>query len=192
MGFSITWCAVREERAQKLLEHLRLSPTGKLEEFPESLIATAKLDNGWRVLWYNEHGCPFLRPDDLGVISQHQDVLLCLVEEHVMASSAELWSGGRRKWWISHQGENGPQGLATEGDLPACLASIRSEMEQAQSSAGGAEADVDYIFEIPLKVAQSLVGFKHDEECPHLTQEQFMVLSGATPKRGFLSKLFGK
>jgi len=42
---------------------------------------------------------------------------------------------------------------------------------------GGGEADVDYIFEIPLKVAQALVGFKHDEECPYILEEQFIVLA---------------
>ena len=120
MGFSITWCAVREEGAQKLLEQLGLSPTGKIEEFPESLISTAKLDTGWRVIWYNEYGCPFLRPDDLGSISSEQDVLLCLVEEHVMASSLEMWSGGKRKWWISHKGENGACRAAIQ-DPPSAL-----------------------------------------------------------------------
>ena len=103
-----------------------------------------------------------------------------------MASSSELWRGGQRTWWISHEGEDGPQGLATEGDLPDCFASIRREMEDAQRAAGGNAAGVDYIFEIPLKVAQTLVGFKHDE----VTQEQFVVLSRAEPKKGLIGRLF--
>jgi hypothetical protein len=41
-------------------------------------------------------------------------------------------------------------------------------MEELQLAEGGDDAGVDYIFEIPLKVAQSLVGFKHDENCAHL------------------------
>jgi len=191
MGFSITWCAVREESAQKVLDHLELSPTGATEAFPESLVSTAKLDTGWRILWYNEYGCPFLTPEQLSVISREQDLLLCLVEEHVMASSAESWSGGTRTWWISHEGENGPGGLSTDGRLPEVFSSIRKEMEDAQRAEGGDSADVDYYFEIPLKVAQSLVGFKHDEECPHLTEEQFVVLSRPA-KKGFLGKLFGR
>jgi hypothetical protein len=186
MGFSITWCAVRDADAQKVLDQLRLSPTGETEDVPESLISTATLHTGWRIIWYNEYGCPFLRPEDLGVISNDQDVLMCLVEEHVMASSSELWRGGQRTWWISHEGEDGPQGLATEGDLPDCFASIRREMEDAQRAAGGNAADVDYIFEIPLRVAQTLVGFKHDE----VTQEQFVVLSRAEPKKGLIGRLF--
>jgi hypothetical protein len=187
MGFSITWCAVRAGNAQKVLDQLGLSPTGETEAVPESLISTVTLDTGWRIIWYNEAECPFLRPEDLGVISSEQEILMCLVEEHVMASSSELWRGGTRKWWISHEGEDGPQGLAAEGDLPDCFASIRREMEDAQRAAGGNAAGVDYIFEIPLRVAQTLVGFKHDE----VTPEQFVVLSRSVPKKGLIGRLFG-
>jgi len=117
---------------------------------------------------------------------------MCLVEEHVLASSAEFWSGGTRMWWISHEGENGPKGLLTDGDLPECFSSIRSEMEEAQRAEGGDDADVDYIFEIPLRVAQSMVGFKHDDDCAHMTEGQFVVLSGRAPKKGFLGNLFNR
>ena len=192
MGFSATWCAVREEGAQKLLAQLSLSPTGATEEFPESLISTAKLDTGWRVIWYNKYGCPFLQPKDLGDISHEQDVLMCLVEEHVMASSAELWSGGQRQWRISHRGDDGPRGLATDGELPECFPAIRREMEEAQRAAGGEDADVDYLFEVPLRVAQTLVGFKHDEDCPHMPAERCVALSRAAPKTGLFSRLFSK
>lgn len=191
MGYSVSWCAVPEEAAQKCFEKLGLSPTGATEEIPESLISSATLDTGWRVLWYNKYGCPFLRPSDLANLSKEHDVLLCLIEEHVMASSADLWSRGGREWWISHEGENGPKGLSFEGELPDCFASIRAEMESAQSAAGGDGAGVDYIFEVPLKVAQSVVGFKHDEDCPHVQGEGFVVLSKDSPKKTFIRKLFG-
>lgn len=190
MGFSISWYAVREAGAQKLLDRLGLSPTGETEEFPESLISTAKLDTGWRIIWYNEYECPFLRPEDLAVISNDHEVLMCLVEEHVMASSSELWAGGRRKWGIAHLGEDGPKGLSVEGELPECFASIRREMEEAQRAAGGDAAGVDHIFEIPLKVAQTLVGFKHDEDCLDMTEGQFVVLSRPVPKKGLIARLF--
>jgi hypothetical protein len=191
MGFSVSWYAVREGGAQELLDRLGLSPTGETEEVPESLISTAKLDTGWRIIWYNEYECPFLRPEDLAVISNDEEVLRCLVEEHVMASSSELWAGGKRKWAIAHLGEDGPKGLSVDGDLPGCYASIRQEMEKAQRAAGGDAAGVDHIFEIPLKIAQTLVGFKHDEVCPHMTEEQFVVLSRSAPKKGFIARLFG-
>lgn len=192
MGFSITWIAVHEAGAPKLQECLALSPTGETEEIPESLISAARLDTGWTVIWYNKYDCPFLRPEDLGELSKEQELILCRVEEHVLASSSECWTAGKRLWWISHEGENGPKGLTTDGNLPTCFPSIRRELEEAQRADGGDDADVDHIFDIPLKVAQSLAGFKHDEDCPHLVGEEFTVLSRTTPRKGFFSGLFGK
>jgi hypothetical protein len=197
MGFAITWCAVEEECADRFLRQLGLSYTGAIEEIPESAISTARLDTGWRVVWCNEYGCPFLKPQDLRERSKEQDVLLCLVEEHVMASSSEMWSAGERVWWVSHAGEDGPKGLSTHGVLPPSFAAIREEMDRAQIAAGGDEADVDYIFEIPLKLAENLIGFKHDEDYNHVLDGQFHVLSRnasmrGDPSRGLLRRLFGK
>ena len=194
MGFSITWCAVREENADSFLQQLGLTPTGETEEFPESLISTVALHTGWRVIWYNEYDCPFLRPQDLRELSKHTEVLLCLVEEHVMASSAEMWSNGKRKWWLSHEGEDGPSGIASEGELPQSFPAIRENLEQAQLAAGGADADVDYMFDIPLTMAVTLVGFRHDENIERLADGHFIVLSrkGDVPAGSFLKRLFRK
>lgn len=189
MGFSVTWCAVREEGADQFCERLSLTPTGENEEFPESLISMAKLDTGWRVIWHNKYACPYLTLKDLARLSIDQDVLLCQVEEHVMASSAELWSGGKRKWWLAHEGETGPKGLVVDGDPPAALPAIRKEMEALQLAKGGDDAGVDYIFEIPLKVAKSLVGFKHDDDYVHVVEGRFMVMSRVAPTLNILSRL---
>ena len=191
MGFAITWCAVREDKAQGLLDQLGLSPTGERERVPESLISMATLDTGWRVIWYNEYACPLLKQDDLRKISEERDILVCLVEEHVMASSSEFWSGGSRAWWIAHEGEDGPIGLETDGEPPDVFPAIKKAMEDAQRAEGRTNTDVDYIFEIPLKVAQAIVGFKHDEECPHLTDEKFVVMSRPASRKGLLNKLWG-
>ena len=192
MGFSISWCAVREEGADQFLRELGLSPTGETEEFPESLITVGKLDTGWCVVWYNKYDCPYLNSQELGRLSTSRDVLLCLVEEHVMASSSELWVGGKKQWWLSHEGENGPKGLTVEGNAPDALPRIRGEMEKLQIAEGGEHADVDYIFEIPLRVAQSIVGFKHDEDCSHLIGGVFHVMSQDRPKPGLLSRFLGR
>lgn len=191
MGYSITWCAVREEAADQLLSHFGLSATGQTEEDPESRFSTAKLSTGWRLIWSNQYDCPVLTKG-LADFSDGHELLVCHVEEHVMASSAELWLGGSRKWWVSHEGEDGPKGLDTNGHLPECFASIRDEMENIQRAEGGDEADVDYMFEIPLKVAKSLVGFKHDENYESVIEGGFMVLSNGVSRKGFFSRLLGK
>ena len=109
-----------------------------------------------------------------------------------MTSSAELWSKGVRKWWLSHEGENGPKGLEVDGEPPEIYPAIRKEMEDLQLAEGGDDAGVDYLFEIPLKVAQTLVGFKHDESCPHLIGGHFEVMSRIAPKSNPLLRLFGR
>jgi hypothetical protein len=187
----VTWCAVREEYAEQALERLGLLPTGETEEFPESPISTAHLDTGWRIIWCNEYASPLLSEETLAEMSGEFDIVLCLIEEHVMASSSELWSGGKRQWWISHRGENGPKGLDADGTLPDCFPAIKTEMEKAQRAEGGDEADVDYIFEIPLQVVKCLVGFKHDEDYPHISKEQFVVLSRPA-RKGFFARLLGR
>lgn len=191
MGYSITWCAVREEVADQLLSHLGLSATGETEDIPEAPFCMARLNAGWTLIWSNEYACPVLTEASAAFSAGH-DLLLCQVEEHVMASSAELWSGGRRRWWVSHEGHDGPRGLETDGELPDLFVSIRDEMENAQRAEGGDDADVDYIFEIPLKVAQALVGFKHDENYESVVNGNFLVLSKSVGKKNFLSRLLGK
>ena len=109
-----------------------------------------------------------------------------------MASSSEMWSGGQRKWWLSHEGGDGPKGLSTEGELPESFPAIRRDMEQLQVVEGGDNAEVDYIFEIPLKVAQLRVGFKHDENCPHLVDKHYAVLSRTVLTGGFVRRLLGR
>jgi hypothetical protein len=75
---------------------------------------------------------------------------------------------------------------------PQCFASIRENMENAQRAEGAEEADVDCVFEIPLEVAQALVGFKHDESYESVVEGNFVVLSGGKTKKSFFSRLFEK
>lgn len=175
------------------MEAIGLRSTPKTEQYPESPFSMATLDTGWRVVWCNEYESQVLGSGAIEAASMVSDVLLCQVEEHVMASSSELWNQGKRKWKISHKGENGPKGLEAFGELPECFKGIKAEMEQAQLAEGGDAADVDYIFEIPLKVAQSIVGFKHDEDCPHI-KAGFTVLSSSAPeaKKGMFQRLFNR
>lgn len=192
MGFAITWCAVPESAADKFLQRIGLTATGETEEVPESLIGVASLDTGWRLLWYNGYDCPFLGEAQRQELSASHDLLYCLVEEHCMASSSEMWSGGSRRWWISHEGIDGPKRLESSGDLPAIFSEVREGMEAQQLKEGGEQADVDFIFEIPLLVAKSITGFKHDEVCPHFVGNEFKIMTKEPRSGGLLSRIFGK
>ena len=192
MGFAITWFAFRTEEAASLFADLGLTPTDEKDDGPDAPIATATLKNRWQILWCNEYGCRFFAEAELRRLSKQREIVRCLVEEHVMASSAELWSNGSRVWWLSHEGENGPKGLEVDGRPPASFSEIRAKLEATQAAEGGDDADVDYIFEIPLLVAKSLVGFKHDEVCGLMTSPSFDVLSRIEPQRGFFARMLGR
>lgn len=191
MGYSISWCAVRETEAAAFLAELGLSATGKTEEIPESDRCSGRLDTGWRLVWFNDYDPREISDSKLATLSVKRELLLCRVEEHCMASSAEYWARGSRAWWIGHEGENGPKGLEVEGLPPAGFPGIRAEMERQQRDAGGDAADVDYIFEIPLMVAREIAGFKHDEGEEHVIDGRYEVLEPVATG-GFLARVFGK
>jgi hypothetical protein len=65
-------------------------------------------------------------------------------------------------------------------------------MEAKQKQEGGDEANVDYIFEIPLLVAKSITGFKHDQVCPHVLGNEFKIMRKETENVGLFSRLFRK
>jgi len=108
-----------------------------------------------------------------------------------MASSAEFWSGGSRTWWISHEGIDGPKGLDFSGAVPNNFPQVKSEMEAKQKQENGEKSQVDYLFEIPLLVAKSITGFKHDEVCLHVVGNEFKIMK-KSEQAGFFSRLFGK
>jgi hypothetical protein len=192
MGFAISWCAVPESSADDFLKRVGLTDTGETKEVPDSLIGVARLDTGWRLLWYNKYDCPFLSEAQRQEHSRHHDLLYCLVEEHCMASSSELWSHGSRKWWIFHEGIDGPKGLDFSGELPNDFQQIKSKIEETQKREGGEKANVDYIFEIPLLVAKSITGFKHDEVCPHIVGNEFKIMRNESQQGGLFSRFLGK
>ena len=197
MGYSISWFAVPETHADSFFQKLSLVRTGETEEYPNSMISSARLDTGWRMLWYDKTVCPFLEDETLSQLSHHHDIIACTVEEHCMDSTATLWQSGLRTWSIHHNGNDGPKELGIAGTLPGCFDSIRSELERKQTEDGGMDAEVDHLFDIPLAVARHIVGFKHDEESPYILDGVFHVLARgsaiANPsllKRGFIARLF--
>jgi hypothetical protein len=114
-----------------------------------------------------------------------------------MVSEASLWIDGEQAWNIFHFSENGLTHLDVEGQPPAGFDPIRpSKMaEQGNDDTG----QVDYVFDVPLDVAQALCGFRHDLVPPFAGAgaESFEVLepvgrvTGVAPsKRSFWGKLF--
>ena len=127
-------------------------------------------------------------------LSRDCEVVSCTVEEHVMFSDAAGWRDGRHLWRVSHRGEDGPVGVDESGELPEDYSALRARLEARQAAEGGAEADVDYLFDIPVTLVQTITGYRHDESSPAYESAGFEVLEAAraAPSKSWFARLLGR
>ncbi len=167
MGFAISWLAVRNSKENSPLDVLGLEKTGETEEIPESEWSTTRIGN-WTVVWSDRFEPKEFRDarSKLG-----GEVIMCDVEEHVMYASVAAFKDGNLSWRIVHNAQKARDHLLVEGAPPQSLPKIHTEQFARVSE----DREVDFIFDIPVRVAQELVGFRHDEA----VERTFEVLRSA-------------
>lgn len=179
MGFSIAWIAFHGLTKAEVLSHVDLVDTQERDEANESPISGSELPGGWYVLFLSDVAHPYLSAESLQRLSKGCTVLGCQVEEHVMVSASFLYENGARIWHILHESEKGVYNLEIEGAPPGSF-SI-AEFRQKQHEAGGESADVDYIFDAPVELAQAICGFRHDRWKFDWGQPVFTRLTSPNP-----------
>ena len=184
MGFSLSWVAVPAVARGQLLDVLKLSPTGWLEDVPEAEASGIGLPSGWYVVVRNRYDVTNVVQSDLAELSRMFRVVACGVEEHVMASWACGWHAGREAWSVAHDGQADLRHLVAVGDLPPEYSAVRdrSLAEQARDPEGA-----DYAFDVPVALAEWLTGFRHDFTPPGRETRPFEVLA---PRRAGLRRWF--
>lgn len=80
-----------------------------------------------------------------------------------MNALATEWKNGRQVWSVSHDGSDGGDQLAVEGQLPDVFEELKHEADAAQEESAKEGGGVDFVFDIPLDLAAELTGFRHDE-----------------------------
>lgn len=163
MGFSISWLAVKTIDLDQLFTMAGVSPTTEADEWLESDFSGSGLQDDW--YFFQAQGCDhaIISGDVLSKISTLGETIACSVEEHVMVSVAEGWNNGARSWSIAHNAQEGMFDLVADGELPGHYEAIKGDFISQQNAEGGEDADVDFIFDIPLQVAKKICGYKHDE-----------------------------
>jgi hypothetical protein len=165
MGFSLSWVGTRGMTPETVLAELGLRPTGDVEEMPESSFAATSLPSGWYVVVLGRYGHPLAADSMLARLSESAEVIAASLEEHVMCSWATCWRNGHELWRISHDPESGVgvQDLLVSGEPPETFDTIRESAFAEQRNESTDEADAaDFVFDVPLDVAESITGYKHD------------------------------
>ncbi len=194
MGFSLEWLAVKNGKKDSVLASLGLRGTERFEGIPESDLTGASLPAGWYMIVSNRGSLALMEKMMLARASAEAEVVCCFVEEHCMCSSAQGWRDGSEIWSVFHEaGTGGISHLETKGNLPAAFNAIRDRQRAKQEAAGGSNAGVDYIFDIPVELAHALTGYRHDLDIPELRNQPFEVLTSteATPRRSWLKRALG-
>ena len=187
MGYSIGWLAVKSSHPGAVHQALHVRPTTEPDDAFERAIAGVTLSTGW-VLLVAQASERVIDPRILSSLSTRWPCVACLVEEHVMASSAAYWSDGVEVWSIDHDANKGILHLDATGQLPGFFASVRDEkMREQQLDDAEDEGDVDHIFDVPLLVAKQLTGFKHDDQHDGslMTSRPVAFTDDAPKKRGW-------
>ena len=160
------------------MRELGLAETGERDELAaESGIGGASLPDGWYAVVFDRYDHPLVGDDVLARLSEGCELVAAGAEEHVMVSFAEAWRDGERTWFVTHDSEQGIEHLDTDGSLPEGFEAIRSQGLDEQQAAGGEDADVDHLFDVPLETAKGITGFAYDETEP---DDGFAVLVETT------------
>lgn len=193
MGHSLSWLAVKGKPAEVVLAELQLTSTGKPGEVGRSPVIASTSDVGWFLVVANRCKHHIISDAIVERLSTSCDAVTCTVEEHVMFSQATGWHDGRRLWSVLHRGDDDStkKTVSEEGALPSEYFAIRDRFFRQQEVEDSADAEVDFIFEIPVVLAQMAAGYKHDEASPAFEARGFEILE-STKKASFLGRFFGK
>jgi hypothetical protein len=193
MGYAQSWLAVKGKPPEAVLETLGLRGTGVREAIAGSPVVGAELPGGWYLVVADGSGHRLMRDPIVQRLSGGCEVITADVEEHVMVSVATGWKDGQRVWSVTHDAQRDMEHLHAEGELPAVFPSIRDRLRAEQQEAGGRRADVDHLFDVPVELAQTLTGYRHDADIRAVAEPfEVLVETSSTDKPSLLKRLFGR
>jgi hypothetical protein len=152
MAFAYSWIAVHGLDRAAVLKRLELTPTGGTDTSPPAYgqISVCDLADGWTMVALGDMAHDLGLKDSLAKLSIDCRLVAAHIEERAMFSSAEEWRQGRQLWQVQHDQVSSRPALETTGNPPGDFAALK------KSHAGK-------VFDVPLQLARSITGFKHDD-----------------------------
>jgi hypothetical protein len=190
MGVCLSWIAVRGASPEQVNALLGVRASGNRADFYEADCTGTDLPSGFYLVMFRRKE---LTKSFLRRISGSLSLLYGFVEEHVMYSTVAAWEGGKELWAVVHDAQEGIMDLHVRGTPPDLYPAIRDRLWSEQEAEGGEDADVDFIFDIPLSLAHELTGYRYDQDGPGMQANGFEVLQGQrSGKWGLLQRLLGR
>jgi len=177
MGFSISWIGIQMPKS-RALEIMGFQDTDEIDEANEAPFSAAYLPSGWTIIWSNQF--EYASRPEIMWQSSTQRMIGCHVEEHVMFSSCHLAEDGDQLWNVWHEGQQDIYDMNSTGIVPAEFQAIVAMQKAEQDSAGGDKADVDHMFDVPIKLAAAITGFRYDQWRYSWGEPQFTVIQKIT------------
>jgi len=190
MGCSQSWVAIKSIAAESALNCLGFEIGASAEEAEATRFQGAQLPGGWYIVIIGRCSYESIRKEKLGELSVGRDVLAGDVEEHVMVSTAAGWRDGKEVWCVVHDAQQGINHLTTRGCPPAEFSAIR-ERQMAKQKAAGTDADVDYIFDIPVDLTRAITGYHYSADLPGVDFDP-LVKASPPKKASWFHRLFRK
>ncbi|RBP46501.1 hypothetical protein DES53_102892 [Roseimicrobium gellanilyticum] len=156
MGASLSWYAVRGKTPEMVLRDFGLRRAVS-KEYRHTPFRGGPLPNGWFVMIHGRHE---FTSDEMRHLSSACEVVACFVEEHVMVSRSACWKNGVQVWEVTHDSEESEHHLDIRGEPPAGFGAIRDRLTKQQKE-DDEDGCVDFIFNIPVDLAEEVTGFNH-------------------------------
>jgi len=177
MGVSLAWVGVQATSAHDIHAILGLTEAGPSGHFLDFALSGFALASGWHLIVAKPCDHAIRSDRVLAALSSQTSVVACSVEEHVMFMSAESWRGSEQVWDVKHRGGDfGDSDLVVIGAPPDPFEDLRFRCLSAQESAIRSGLSVDHVADIPLELARSIVGFRHDVTNPGIDERTFQAL----------------
>jgi len=197
MGFSHSWVAVQGVDSGQILAALGME-VREIPKWDSFLEERALIDwrDGWLLVLSDDDEDAF--EGSLSRLAKLGPAVACRVNERVMYSEARGYSAGAEVWRVVHDPveDESLYALDVSGTPPPQLEGIIRDKRAQQDSEGGEEADVDYIFDVPSELAQSICGFSLGEGDPddiRFSELKKIGEADVPPKSsGFFARLFGR
>jgi len=172
------WIATRKMELQKVLDALSLSETDARDDAMTAPFCAVELPSGVLVVQTSQEDESFMDTETVEALSEEGEAFLCMVSEDSMMAILMYCRDGEARWLVSHDGEQGPDHLEVEGDLPEIFGELREDL---QDRASKDEEPVEF-FTLPVELALALTGYQGYGDVPGIVPGSVRVLSRRDPQ----------